>query len=99
MNQQNYIASFERLGAPRPSSCGQRTIRFVYARSIDQYELRTGLALALKICWTIPWIPIASGLRLGRNDSQLFADEALSSVDYASVRATEDTDGKRSGKA
>ena len=90
-DQQDKIAAFQRLAHFDHHLAAERTVRLVYARSIDQNDLRGVAAFALgQIDDALN--SIARGLRFGRDDGEFFAHESIEQRGLAGVRAAENAD-------
>ncbi len=90
-DQQDKIAAFQSLAHLDHHLAAQRAVRLVNARSIDQDDLRGVPAFALgKVDDALN--AVARGLRLGRDDGELFAHKRIEQRGLASVRTAENAD-------
>src|SRR6267154_1806278 len=89
-NQEDDVAAFQGLAHLDHHFPPQRTVWLVYARCIDQDDLRTTLAFALgNIDDALN--SVTRSLRLGRNNGELFAHKSIEQRGLASVRTAENT--------
>ena len=90
MISKNKIAALEGLAHLDHHFAAERTVWLVYAGSIDEDDLPAGSWPLLLRQVDDSLNSIASGLRLGRDNRQLLADERIEQRGLASVRAAED---------
>src|SRR5258706_791844 len=90
-NEEDNVAAFESLPHFDHHLAAERAVGLVYARSIDQYDLRPALVSTLAFGQVDDALdPIARGLRFGRDDREFFAHERIEQRGLAGVGTTED---------
>src|SRR5208337_3848251 len=90
-NHQNQFAAFQRLAHLGHHFASERRTGLVNSRRVDEHDL-PGLAAFLLGDVDDSENAVARGLRLGRNNGQLLADQRVQQCAFARVRAAENAD-------
>ncbi len=90
-DHQHEIAAFERFPHFDHHLASQRAVGFVHAGSVDEHNLPTVFAFALRNVDDALYA-VARSLRLGRNDRQFLADKSVQQSGLAGVRPAKNAD-------